>query len=231
MKNSTLAFILIILLSCPGWAQDSNTARQRVGIEVSDPAAKAVLDELRQKYESYNSLQAEFSLEIKFPNQQEEIQYGTLNQRGEQYRLTMASQTVISDGEALYLILHNNEEVQINDLPEEGEDQNILSPQNMLGIYQSDDFLYALTDERMEDGRLLQFIEFKPTDESSDYFKIRLVVDKSSKQIVRVLAFARDGSRYAFRIDKLQPNVDFPPGYFEFDKSEYPDYYVEDLRY
>ena len=126
--------------------------------------------------------------------------------------------------------MHNNESVQINNLPEPGEADNLLSPESIFNFYDNGDFIYSLIDTRSEGGKVVHFIEFKPSDRNSEYAKLRMVVARDSKEIVQVKAFAKDGSRYTFRMKNLNPNKRFTADYFTFSKNKYPDYYVEDLR-
>lgn len=206
-------------------------SEQYTKAEHSDPQAKAILDKLRKKYDAYNSLEADFTLEIQFPEQPKEVQKGTLIRQGDKYKLDLASQSVVSDGKALWLILHNNKEVQINNVPDPDEvDESLLTPEALFNFYEKGKYVYQFVNEFTEKGKLVQHIEFKPLDQYSGYSKLRLVVDKRKNEIVSVTAFAKDGSRYVFNIGTFLPNKSYASNFFTFDKSKYSDYYVEDLR-
>lgn len=195
----------------------------------SDPEAKAILDQVRKKYDTYTAMEADFKLEIEFPEQAKEVQEGHLSRKGTQYHLTLGQQEVLSDGKALYMILHNNQEVQINELPDPSE-EGLLSPESIFSFYDQGDYIYSLTDTRTEGRQVIQAIEFKPVDRSSEYSKIRLVINKKTKDVVRVKAFGKDGSRYTFLLGKVQSQATFAANHFQFSKERYPGYYVEDLR-
>ena len=87
-----------------------------------------------------------------------------------------------------------------------------------------------LTNTISENGKVLDQIEFKPLESDSEYSKMRMSIDKKANELVRVKAFGKDGSRYTFALKKLSPNSNIAASTFAFDKSKYPDYYVEDLR-
>lgn len=195
----------------------------------SDPEAKAILDKVKQKYDSYKSIEADFSLSIEVPEQPKEVQKGKLSQQGNNYRLEMEGQTVISDGKTTWLYLPTVNEVQINDA-DLGDDKGIYSPKDILTIYEKGEFVYALTNEFAKDGKLVQQIEFKPLKKGVEYSKLRLSVDKKTNDIISVEAFIHDGSRYTLQLTKLTPNKTFTASTFTFDKSKYPNVYVEDLR-
>ena len=224
MKHFLLS-LAICVISLPLFAQ-RNTMSSAAD---SDPQAKAILDKLRTKYENLKAVKANFSLIIEIPEQAKEVQKGTLAQAGDNFRLELGDQNIISDGKTVWLHLKNNNEVQIMDADNDSGD--FLSPKDLMQIYEQEDFVYALTNQIKEGDKLIEQIEFKPIDRNSDYSKLRLSVDKRKNEIVRIKAFSSDGTRYTMRIDKWVDNVNFPSGHFGFDASQFPDIYVEDLRY
>jgi outer membrane lipoprotein carrier protein len=195
----------------------------------SDPAAKAILGKVKTKYDAYKSLEASFKLLIEIPNQPQEEQAGKLIQQGDQFRLELADQRLISDGKSVWLHLVRNKEVQINNF-EEGEDAGFLSPKDLLRVYEREDFVFVLLNEYAEAGKVLQDIEFKPLDPNSEYSKMRVSIEKATNEIKRIKAFAKDGSRYTLSVGALKANQSYPASTFVWNKSECPDCYVEDLR-
>jgi len=195
----------------------------------SDSEATAILDKIRKKYEGFSSMQADFTLTIQIPEQKPEVQNGKIVQQGNKYRLNLQGQTVVSNGETMWLYLESLNEVQVTDA-DFGAEQGILSPQDLLTIYEKDEFVYALTNQFAKDGKLIQQIEFKPLKDNAEYTKLRLSTDKRTNEIVSIEVFATDGSRYTLEIDNLVANKNFPASTFTFDESQYPDVYVEDLR-
>jgi len=224
MLKHILFSALALCLSFGISAQDYTKAAD------SDPEARRILNQVRQKYEAYSSFEANFALDIEFPEQPKETQNGTLARSGDKYRVIFGGQEVLSDAQALYLIMHGNESVQINNLPEPGEDTGLLSPEAIFNFYESGQYIYSLIDTQTEGRQVVHIIEFKPTDRSSEYAKLRMIVARDTKEVVRVKAFAKDGSRYTFRINNLNSSKRFASDYFAFSKAKYPGYYIEDLR-
>lgn len=222
MKNY---MILLLLLGMTSTVIAQNTTK-----EVSDPAAKAVLEKMKNIYESYSTIEANFSLVIEIPDQDPETQKGVISQKGDKYHLQIDNQVIISDGNTLWYHLKNKNEVQINNVEEDPEDEEIMSPKQLLRIYESDQFLYALTNEGVEKGVAIQQIEFKPIDRDSDYSKLRLTVNKKDKSIMRIKAFGKDGSRFTLSINKFNPNKTMNDQFFVFDETKYKGIRVEDLR-
>lgn len=198
----------------------------------SDPAAIEILDELKVKYESFESLEMNFSIEIDLPEEEEHIiQKGTLAQSGDKFRLDMEDKSVISNGEMLWFHLKNNNEVQINNasmLEEDSDD--IFSPNNLMKLYESDDFIFVLSQEYKEGGETFIQIECKPVDKENEFSKMRMTINKNKKELLSVKAFSKDGSRYTFSCEDLDYDKIFDASHFNFDPTAFPDIYVEDLR-
>ena len=209
----------------------STTAQKRdfTKTKDTDPEATKILDKVSKKYEAYKSIEATFSLIIEIPEEPKENQKGVMKTQGEKYNVDLEGMSMICDGESFWMHNKRNEEVQLNDPPEEDED-GFLSPQEFYSFYKKGDYVYALTNAITENGKPLLQIEFKPLDEDSEYSKIRMTVEKKSSTVKRVKVFSKDGSRFTLKINKLTPNKKFAAADFVFDKSKYPNVHVEDLR-
>ena len=206
-------------------------AQKAAAPETSDPEAKKVLDKIRKKYDAYKTLEAGFTLSIEVPGQDKEVQKGTIGQEDSKFRLEMDQQVIVSDGKTTWVYLKKNKEVQINDAdPQDTGESGFLTPKDLLKRYEKGDYLYAITDKTTENGKVLTQIEFKPKDKNSEYAKLRVAIDESAGSIDNIKAFAKDGSRYTFKISKLSPNKKFDTAYFTFDSKKYPGVHVEDLR-
>lgn len=195
----------------------------------SDPEAKTILDKLKKEYDSYKSMEIDFTLEIDLPEQSPEIQNGSIVQNGDKFSLKTEDHEVYCDGKSVWFYLKSNKEVQINDADFE-ESSEIMSPKDFMKIYESGDYVYAIVGEGKENGKAATFIEFKPLDKYNEYSKIRLAVEKTTNKIVNLRVFSKDGSKYSFIIKRLNTNKQYPSSMFVFDKSKYPGVYIEDLR-
>ena len=196
----------------------------------SDPAAKDILKKMRDKYQSLASLSVDFDLTIKFPNEIETVESINFMQKGDGYRVEMAGRTIFSDGTTLWMVQERNKEIQINDVPDSADDVGILSPASMFSLYEREDFAFYLVGQTTENGKVVQKIEFKPLSADSDYSKMRLTIIKGSNEFVRVKAFGKDGARFTVSAKKITPNKNIAASLFTYNKADYPDYYVEDLR-
>lgn len=223
--------LFFALISCLGFSALAQTKTDYNKAADSDPKAKAIMEKVRKKYEGYKSMEASFTLEIQFPEQPKEVQKGKVARQGDKYRFELGNISAISDGKTLWSIMDNNKEVQVYNVPEEDEDDSILSPQSLFTFYKNGKFAYILVNEYSKSGKVVQEIEFKPLDRDFEYSKLRMTIDKSTAEVVNAMAFGKDGSRYTFTINQLTPNKTFAANHFTFDKAKFPGYHVEDLRY
>lgn len=223
-------FLLLLFLCCTGGLFAQNN--QYTSAKDSDPEAVKLLDGIRKKYDAYGTLQADVQLIIELPGQQPITQSGRVSRKADNVRFKLGDQEGIINGEAAYLIQHANREVMINNLPEAGEMNGVLTPQTLFNFYEGAAFVLAIDGEETIGGRKLTAVLLKPVDrDNSEFTKMRLLVDAAKKEIVSVKAFSRDGTRYAFQLNETRGDVPLAAGTFVFDKKEFPNYHVEDLRY
>jgi len=198
--------------------------------EDSDPDATRLLNKLKAKYEGFENMKMDFSLEIEFPEEDKIVQTGNIFREGKKFYMDFEQQSVISNGDKVWIHLKNNNEVQIYDAEAMADEENFISPENLLKLYDSDAFVFAISDELTKDGRTMAYIECKPIDKDSEFSKLRLTLDTKNVDMVSVKAFSKDGSRYTFINEALKSNLDIPSSKFEFNAADFPDIYVEDMR-
>ena len=227
--KSIIFLPLLFLFSGFLQAQDN---KQYTSAADSDPEARRILESIRAKYDGYQTMAADFQLELAFPGQPVETQVGQVSRKGDLVRFRLGNQEGIINQEAAYIILHASKEVQINDLPEPGETTGVLTPQNLFNFYEGEEYVLAMQGEETLNGRSLQSIELKPVDRNaSDFTKLRILVDAGKREIVSVKAFSRDGSSYTFLLENTEGNAQLAENNFTFDRAQYPGYHVEDLRF
>ena len=228
-----LARILILFFALFAFAANAQEDPTNIyeNANDSDPAAISILESLKVKYENMSSMEIDFAIEIEIPEEDMIIQNGQMAKQGDKFRLDMEDQSIISDGETLWFHLKKNNEVQINNASMlEEENEGFLTPDKLLTMYEGNEFVFVLSSEYTKDGKQLQEIECKPTDRDSDYSKMRISVNKKKQEIDHIKAFSKDGSRYTFVSKNLSSNKSFGESHFKFNKSDFPDVYVEDMR-
>jgi len=150
-----------------------------------------------------------------------ESQSGKIYLQGDAFKLELDAQTIISDGETVWIHLIDEEEVTIS---EEDEDENEISPTNIFTIYE-EGYKYQFVKEDSKNYHINLFPE-----ESGAFAKIELYIDKLKMEISSFVMFDKQGSFYSYIINSLTTNKKFDSSFFQFDVSKYPDVEVVDFR-
>lgn len=222
---------IILVLSITGIVTAQEVPKQLLHSDKQDPEAKVILDKTKKLYESYKSMEADFTLTIEIPAEDPEVQKGKIIQSGDNYQLVLPGFKVACNGTTVWTYLENNKQVQITDFEEMEESEEFLSPKDFLEMYERGDFFYVLMNEAYEGKTPIQQIEFKPKDRDSEYSKMRVTINKNTSEMLRIKVFSKDSSRFTLSIDNLKSNKTYADNTFKIDTKSLPkDVEVEDLR-
>jgi outer membrane lipoprotein carrier protein len=196
--------------------------------ESSDPKAKALLDKVKKQYESYNSLETNFTLTLKMAEQtKEEVQKGKMIQEKDKFRIEMGKQLVISDGKVVWQKVDNN--VQIKNATDKSSSE-ALSIKDLMATYDKK-FIWGIVGETTEGwSKKAMTLVGKPIDRRNEYSKIQITIDQKTNQVISMTAFGKDQSRYKLSMEAPVLNKQYAATLFTFDKSKYPNVKIVDLR-
>lgn len=219
-----LLFYILFLLTTHAFAQ-------------KDAAAKSILKQVSQKYRSYNVIKSDFTFTV--DNQQanvKETRNGTLitQSKANKYKVDIyatgsqsdVDQEIISDGKNQWTYLKKDKEVQLTEA--DNSDQSF-NPAKIFTIYEHGYKYYYSGDQKIG-GKIYQIIELSPDDEKSQFFKIKLTIDKVKKQIYNALIFDKSGAHYNYTLRSLTPMANAPAGTFNFDTKAHPGVEVVNLK-
>jgi outer membrane lipoprotein-sorting protein len=218
MKNS-ISFVLI-LFSFSVNAQMVSSAEK----------AKKILDEVSAKTKGFSSINATFSYRLENKtNKMAEKQTGNLVLKGQKFKLTLANQEVLSDGKTVWIYLKEANEVQIKTI-EDFNAESEISPTKIFTIYEQG-YKYDFVKDATVGGKVVSTVDLLPLEvKKKNYSKVRLEIDKSSKQIISTKSFGKDGNTYTLDVSKFATNNPFEDKFFTFDKSKFQGVEVVDLR-
>lgn len=191
--------------------------------------AKTILAEVSKKYRSYDVIKTDFSFTLNNPQAKiNETQSGTLYVRSKanKYKVIFKDQELISDGKNQWTYLKEDKEVQLSEV---NNGSDALNPAKIFTIYEKG-FKSLYTNDSKANGRIYHNIELTPIDAKTSFFKIKLKIDKISKQITNAVIYDKNGSHYTYTIKTFSPNVKVPESTFAFDSKKYPGVEVVDLR-
>ena len=190
----------------------------------NDPAAKTLLDEVSAATDAHEAIYISF--EYNLNNKSEDIQENTageLTLKKNQYRLTFMGINQISDGENIWTIIEDDQEIQISEI--DLDDENTLTPSNLLKMYE-EGFIYQMKERN---GKL-QTIELLPENaDNVDYIKIHLTIDTQLKQIKKLKQFGNNQTESEYVIKQFLPTT-IDNNSFILNSSDFPEFEIIDLR-
>lgn len=223
MKKTVLTGLMICGVVFSGMAQAKVSA-----VGQNDPKAKVVLDGVSKKFKSLKTVIANFILKIEGANNSvSDSKKGSVYVKGTKYKLIMGDQEIISDNKTSWTYAKDVNEVTINNVDQSNA---AMTPAKIFTNFYDKDFLYRLTGETTEKGKVLQNIELTPTDKSKTFFKVLIDVDKKTQTLARMKVFEKNGNKYTYEISNFTPNGAVTDDTFTFDTRKHPGVEVVDLR-
>ncbi len=215
--KKTIFFSLIMIISLLN-------LQAQIG-EKGDKKSISILEQLSEKTKSYENFSAEFEYTMENKDAGiNESKSGSLNVKGDAYNLNIAGQEVISDGITIWTYIEDAEEVQIN----EAEEDESITPTSLLSFYNKD-FRSKFMNETFLYGTTVYVIDLTPI-EGKHYYKIRVIIDKAKLEILYFTIFDKNGSTYAYIVKQFETNIKMDDTIFTFDKSNYPNVDIIDMR-
>jgi len=189
-----------------------------------DQVAKDVLDKLSATTKSYENMTIGFDFILENTSQNiKETQKGILILEDDNFRLEMAAQTIINDGEIQWIYLADMNEVQIM---EHDPEDDMMSPNKLFTVYEKG-YKYTYVGAEAEKGKRLQIIDLFP-EESGAFIKVTLAVDAAKNQLHKITMHDKNGGTYTYLITSFSSNNTVKT--FTFNSTDFPGVEVIDLR-
>ena len=187
--------------------------------------AKALLDEVYTKVISYDNIAIDFkyTLENTEANTKSETR-GDATLNGDKYRVNLFGSTQLFDGNKVYTIVPDNEEVTIDDQTDEDE---TITPSKMLTFYR-EGHNYAWDILQNVQGRKIQYVKLTPIDSNSDITSILLGIDAETKHIYKLIETGNNGTKTTITVNSFKTNQPLSKSLFTFDEAKYEEegYYI-----
>ncbi|MDP2068322.1 MAG: outer membrane lipoprotein carrier protein LolA [Lutibacter sp.] len=205
MKKITF-LIAFLLVSLTSFSQES-------------AKAKALLDEVAQKIEGYKNIYIEFnhSLDNKEANVHQETR-GTVTLKGNLYNLNYMGTEQIFDGKKVYLIIHEDEEVIIQN-PSKNKDETI-TPSKMFSFYKTG-YTFKMDALKTVKGVKIQYVKLTPIDSNSEIKSVLVGVDANTKHINDIIETGKNGTTTTLNIRSFKTNQPISENLFIFDRVKY----------
>lgn len=207
MKKIAL-LITIILLNVSVFSQNDNDA-------------KSLLDDVAEKVENYENIYIEFN--HKFDNTDADVHQetkGNVTLKEDLYHLNYMGTEQIFDGNKIYLIIHEDEEVIIQSPSE--SDEETLTPSKMFSFYKNG-YTYEMGDLKNIKGVKIQYVNLTPIDSNSDIVSILVGIDIKTKHIFNILETGKNNTVTTLEVRTFKTNQPISKKLFIFDKAKYRD--------
>lgn len=215
MKTRTLFTLLLMCVFGLGLAQNT------------DGGATELMRAVSSKYQAYSAMKFHYTLKVTKDSKTLSSSQGDFALKGSKYRATYNGQEFYCDGESIWNYQKSTNEVSIYEYDPE-DDENMMNPQRLLKNWEKQFRAKFIRDEFINNASV-SLVDLTPKAAQS-FYRIRLFINKSNKQIVRIALYEKDNTIYTYYIEQFNSNATFPDNYFTFDKSKYPGVEVNDMR-
>jgi len=140
--------------------------------------------------------------------------------QGQAYKIEMAEQQIISDGQTIWTYLVDDEEVMVSNASE-GEDNTPLK------LLTSLDESYVATLTGI-DSQGIATIEL--ANPKGQYKRVTLKVDTKKTDLKSTDIYMEDGSKVAVTVEEMKYDQDLDSKFFTFDTKKHPKVDVIDMR-
>ena len=180
--------------------------------------AKALLDEVYDKVQGYENIEVVFryTLENAEANINQETR-GDVTLQGDKYIFNYLGSQQLFDGNKVYTIVPENEEVTIED---QSEEENTITPSKMLTFYKKG-HNYTWDILQNVQGRKIQYVKLTPIDTNSEIASILLGIDAETKHIYKLIETGNNGTKTTITVNSFKTNQPLSKTLFTFDEAKY----------
>lgn len=200
-------FILFILITIPIWSQ----------------SATSILDNVASRLKN-NSIELAFSATTFNGNKESGTIIGKLQCKGQQFKVSTNTFTTWFNGKDQWTLLSGSDEVNLT-TPTKDDLQKI-NPYNFINIYQKG-YRISKRDVAYCKKKCIELTLHSTT--NNNYERILLIIDQAYN-LVNVRTKDRQGNWLRFRINSIQLGKKISNHIFSFNKNEYPNIEIIDLR-
>lgn len=214
MKKSIFT-ILTLLFTLGLFAQSSADSRK-------------IIDKTYNDYISSDGIKLSFDLtNIDSNGEKYDSQKGVASIKGNKFHLKMDDMDVWFDGKTQWVLMKSINEVNISN-PSESELASI-SPLALLGMYK-DGYQLKAPQSKTLNSKSVNLIEMTPIDAKKDFKSISIYIDKTGGRLNQVNFTLKNNMQTKIDITDYNDNYKFSDNDFVFDKSQYKNTEIIDLR-
>ena len=196
-----------------------------------DTDAEKLLNKVSENIKSYDNIYINYTYTLN--NLEEDINYtnrGSFVTENDNWRFEMLGITRIFDGDKLYTISPDDEEVTISS--QNPEDETTITPNKMLYFYEEGYYFEMGSVKYIGNTNFrkkIQYVKLIPMDSEADIKYIDLGIDTEFNQIYEVVETGKNETITTISIIDFEFNVSLNENLFVFDSAKYDGYYMNIL--
>lgn len=192
----------------------------------TDQGASKIIEDVLSKYNSHSSMSIDFSFKSEKDKKVLMTTKGKLIIKGKKYHATFDNQIFACDSAMVWNYQKEGNEVVLYEFEE--SEAPIFHPTKFISNWKSE-FTAKFIREEFKNNRSIQIIDLTPK-KSASYYKIRIYIDKSKKEIVQTQIFDKDQTIYSYTITSMVSNSAIGDQVFKFNKNNFPNVQINDMR-
>ena len=212
MKKIILLFIVGVI---------SNT----IAISQNSTEAEKLLNKVSENIKSYDNIYINYTYTLF--NSEEDINQtnkGSFVTEDDKWKFVMLDVTRIFDGNKLYTISPDDEEVTIS--TQNPDDESTITPNKMLYFYE-EGYNFEMDIVQYVGRKKIQFVKLVPMDSDAEIKYILLGIDVEFNQIYKVIETGINDTQTTIAIVDFEVNLPLEESLFVFDREKY----FEELNY
>lgn len=193
--------------------------------------AELLLNKVSENIKNYDNIYINYAYTLQ--NIEEDINQtnnGSFVTENDKWRFEMLGVTRIFDGNKLYSISPDDEEVTISS--QDPEDETTITPNKMLYFYE-DGYYFEMDEFRFVGNgqfrKKIQYVKLIPQDSEAEIKYILLGIDTEFNQIYEVIETGKNETVTTISIVDFEFNLPLDSKLFIFDEEKYKDYYMNVL--
>jgi len=202
----------------------------------NDPKAEELLNKVSENIKGYESMY--ININHNLSNLEEDIDQTnkvSFVKKGTKYNVKWNNITFIYDGEKLFTINPDDEEVTVS--TEDLDEESTITPNKILTFFEDGyEFKMDITQDvtvldyyEQRTRKLLQYIKLIPIDSESEIDYILLAVEKKNNRIYKSIEKGKNGTTTTYTITSFEVDLPLNDDLFLFNKKEYKDYYINNI--
>jgi len=214
MKKIILLFIAII-------------SSNNIAVSQQADEAEKLLNKVSENIKSYDNIYINYTYTLS--NLEEDINQtnkGSFVTENDNWKFVMLGVTRIFDGDKLYTISPDDEEVTIS--TQNPDDETTITPNKMLYFYE-EGYNFEMDIVQYIGRKKIQYVKLIPMDSDAEIKYILLGIDVEFNQIYKVIETGINDTQTTIAIVDFEVNLPLEESLFVFDKEKYKDYYMNIL--